>query len=252
MRTETQPEEPIHSEAAAESDDAVVQTTGRRLAYKSVLAAVVVGILTISVLGLFVMRPEGGLDLEVPVMEPGEQVHEDTAAQALPATQTEPAEASIGRKLASISSRIDRSFEVQQVHSTVVRHELTAMAEGIQSIKAAIADMGKSNQILGRRIGDAASRLDSLTKEIRTLKVVKRKATNRPKPRSVQAPPFQIDAIDVWDDVTYVAVSQAGRVAFLKAGEQQSGWAVIHIDRPKGQVDFKGPAGQAHSVSLQR
>ena len=126
------------------------------------------------------------------------------------------------------------------------------MAEGIQTIKAAIADLGESNQVLGRHIGDAVSRLDSLTKEIRTIKIVKSKATASPKPRSVQAPPFQIDAIDVWDDVTYVAVSQAGRTAFLKAGEQQSGWTVIHIDRLKGQVDFKGPAGQAHSVSLQR
>ncbi len=252
MKTESQPEESLHSEVAADPTDAVAQPKGRRLAYKSVLAAVVVGILTVSVLGLFVIRPEGGLDLEVPVTEPDEQVHEDTAAPALPPAQTEPAEGSISRKLASISSRIDRSFEVQQVHSTVVRQELTAMAEGIQSIKAAIADLGESNQALGRRIDDAASRLDSLTKEIRALKIVKRKAMNRPKPRSVQAPPFQIDAIDVWDDVTYVAVSQAGRTAFLKAGEQQSGWTVVHIDRLKGQVDFKGPTGQAHSVSLQR
>ena len=112
--------------------------------------------------------------------------------------------------------------------------------------------MGESNQELGRRIGDAVSRLDTLIKEVRALKAVKRKATNRLKPRSVQATPFQIDAIDVWDDVTFVAVSQAGRVAFLKTGEQQSGWTVIHIDRLKRQVDFKGPAGQAHSVSLQR
>ena len=115
-----------------------------------------------------------------------------------------------------------------------------------------LTDLGESNQMLGRRIGDAVSRLDTLTTEIRAFKVVKRKTTSRPRPGSVKTPPFQIDAIDVWDDVTYVAVSQAGRAAFLKTGEQQSGWTVIHIDRLKGQVDFKGPAGQAHSVSLQR
>lgn len=252
MRTETQPEEPLRSEAAADPADAVAQPKGRRLAYKSVLVAIIVGIVTISALGLFAIRPEDGLDLEVTVTEPDEQAHEDTGTQALPAADKESAVESMDRKLASISSRIDRSFEVQQVHSTVVRNELTAMAKGIQSIKATIADLGENSQILGRRIGDAVSRLDGLTKDIRTLKAVKRKATNRPRSRSVQAPPFQIDAIDVWDDVTYVAVSQAGRAAFLKAGEQQSGWTVIHIDRLKGQVDFKGPAGQAHSVSLQR
>ena len=126
------------------------------------------------------------------------------------------------------------------------------MAENIQTIKSAIADLGETNQALGRRISEATSRLDTLTKEVRAFKVVKRKPTAKHKPRPVQTPPFQLDAIDVWDDATYVAISQAGRVAFLKVGEQQSGWTVTHIDRLKGQVDFQGPAGQVHSVSLQR
>jgi hypothetical protein len=254
MKTETRSEQSVPSEQVADPDGAVVQPTARRLAYKSVLGAVVVGSLTISALWLFVIRPDGGLVLEVPVTESDKQGYEDTAAQVLPAANKEPSVESVDRKLASISSRIDRSFEVQQVHSTVVRHELTAMADGIQTIKAAITDLGESNKQLGRRISEASARLDTLAKEVRALKVVKRTPTAKPKPKShpVKIPPFQIDAIDVWDDVTYVAVSQSGRVAFLKSGEQQSGWSVTHIDRLKGQVKFQGPAGQAHSISLQR
>ena len=179
-------------------------------------------------------------------------MHEGSVAKALPAVKTDPVVESIGRKLASLSDRIDRGFEVQQTHSSVVKRELSAMAEGIETIKAAMADLVEGNQDLGRRISEATSRLDTLTKEVRALKVVKRKPAARHKPRPVKTPPFQLDAIDVWDDVTYVAVSQAGRVAFLKAGEQQSGWTVTRIDRLKGQVDFQGPAGQVHSVSLQR
>jgi hypothetical protein len=68
-----------------------------------------------------------------------------------------------------------------------------------------------------------------IVKDVRALKVVKRKPTAKHKPRPVKTPPFHIDAIDVWDDMTYVAVSQKGHVSFLKTGEQQSGWTVMHI-----------------------
>jgi hypothetical protein len=158
----------------------------------------------------------------------------------------------MSRKLVSISGRIDRGFEAQQTHSAVVTRELSAMAESLQPIKAAIADLGESHKALGRQIGEGTSQLNTVVKAVRALEVVKRKPAAKHKPRPVKTPPFHIDAIDVWDDMTYVAVSQAGRAAFLKPGEQQSGWTVSRIDRLKGQVDLKGPVGQVHSVSLQR
>ena len=40
--------------------------------------------------------------------------------------------------------------------------------------------------------------------------------------------------------------------AFMQVVEQQSGWAATRIDQVNGQVDFPGPAGQAHSTSLPR
>lgn len=252
MKTDSQPEQPVLSGEEAHPEDAGVQTTSRRLAYKSVLAAVVIGILTLSVLWMLVIRQEGGPVLEAPVKETDEPLHEGSVAKALPVTQTDPAMASINRKLASISGRIDRSFEVQQIHSTVVKQELTAIVKNIQAIRAAIADLGETQKELGRKISEGISRLHTLSEDVQVLKIVQRKPAVKRKPRPVKTPPFHIDAIDVWDDVTYVAVSQTGRVAFLKAGEQQSGWTVTRIDRLKGQVDFQGPAGQNHSVSLQR
>ena len=252
MKTETQLGQPVLSDDEAKPEAAAVQPTARRVAYKSVLDAAFLGILTISALWLFVIRGEGRPVIEAPVTEPGKQVPESTLAKALPAREAESAVVLIDRKLASISDRIDQGFEAQQTLSSVVKREFAAMAESLQAIKAAKADFVESNKELSRRISEATSRLDTLVKEVQALKVVKRQPTAKHKPRLVTTPPFQLDAIDVWDDVTYVAVSQAGRVAFLKAGEQQSGWTVTHIDRLKGQVDFQGPAGQVHSVSLPR
>ena len=252
MKTEMRPEHPIPSDEEANPVDAVAQPTSRRVAYKTVLAAVVIGIITISALWLFVIRQEGSSVTGPTVPEPDVQVHEDKVAKALPAPKSDPAIASMGRKLASLSGRFDQGFEAQQAHRSLVKREFSAMTEGIETIKAAMADLAEGNQDMARRISEATSRLDTLTKEVRALKVVKRKPAARHKPRPVKIPPFQLDAIDVWDGVTYVAVSQAGRVAFLKAGEHQSGWTVTHIDHLKGQVDFQGPAGQVHSVSLPR
>ena len=252
MKTETQSEQPISADDESKLEKAGTRPAFRRVAYMNVLAAVVIGIFTISALWMFVICQEGSPVFEAPVTEPDVQVHEGTVEKALPAAKTDPAVESIERRLVSLSGRIGQGFTSQQTHSSEVKRELTAMAEGIQAIKAAIADLGVSNQELGRSLSEATSLLDTLAMEIRSLKVVKRKPAARHKPRPVKIPPFRIDAIDVWDDMTYVAVSQAGRMAFLKAGEQQSGWMVIHINRLKGQVDFQGPAGQLHSVSLQR
>ncbi|MES9888776.1 MAG: hypothetical protein ABW140_18380 [Candidatus Sedimenticola sp. 6PFRAG1] len=252
MQSETHPEQSNLPDEEAIQEDAVAQPTARRMPYKTVLAAVVIGIIAISVLWLLVIRQEGSPATVPMVTEPDIQAHADTEVKVSKVTRSEDEYGAIDRRLVSMSGRIDRGFEVQQTHSTDAKRNLMTMAEGIQTIKASIANLEESNQELGRRISEVATRLDTLAKNVRALKVIKHKSTTKQKPRPVKIPPFHIDAIDVWDDVTYVAVSQAGRVAFLKRGEQQSGWTITHIDRLKGQVDIHGPAGQAHSVSLQR
>jgi hypothetical protein len=252
MMTEKQPKQPISLNEDASLQDGGRQPTTRRVAYKTVLVAAVIGIITISVLRVFMVRQEDSLATPIPAMESDVPAHERKVAQALSATKTEPAVESISRELASLSSQIDQSFEVQQIHSAVVKQDHTVMAEGIQTIKAAVAELGESHKALARQISESASRLDSLIKDVHALKVLKRKPATRKIPRPVKAPPFHIDAIDVWDDATYVAVSQAGRSAFLKMRDQRAGWTVTRIDHLKGQVDFKGPAGQVHSVLLTR
>jgi len=243
MTTDTQPEQP---------EEAGARPASHRVAYKTVLATVVIGILTISVLWVFVIRQEENPANAAVISEPDIQVQEITEVKASKIKRFEDQYETINRRLVSLSGQIDRGFKSQQTHSADVKRNLTVMAESLQTIEVVIADLGESNQELNRRIGEATSQLESLVKNVRALKIVKRKSAAKHKPRPVKIPPFHIDAIDVWDDVTYVAVSQAGRAAFLKAGERQSGWAVTRIDRLKGQVDFQGPAGQVHSVSLQR
>jgi len=250
MTTERQPQQAIPSDDMAKLEG--VKPTSRRVAYKSVLAAVVFGIITISALWLFVIRQEGSPSNAVPVPEPSIQTHETAEAIGTEVARTEGKYDQIDRRLASLSGRIERGFQTQKSHSTVVKDSIAAMAESVRTVKESVTALSESNKELSRRISEAISRLDTLVKNVRALKVVKRKPTAKSKPRPINTPPFHIDAIDVWDDATYVAVSQTGRVAFLKEGEQQSGWTVIHIDRLKGRVDFQGPAGQDHSISLQR
>ena len=252
MTTDRQPEQAIPSDDTAKPEAVEVQPTSRRLAYRSVLAAVVIGIITISVLWLFVIPQEGNPSQGVPVPEPSIQTHEATEAIGAEVAWTEDKYAQIDRRLVSMSGRIDRGFETQQIHGTDVKERLAAMAESVRTVKVAVTDLVENNKERSQRLDEAISRLDILIKDVRKRKVVQRKPTAKPKPRPAKTPPFHIEAIDVWDDVTYVAVSQAGRVAFLKAGEQQAGWTATHIDRLKGRVDLQGPAGQDHATSLQR
>ena len=252
MTTEQQPEKITPSEEESKLDKSEGQPRSRRLAYKSVLTAVVVGIVAISALSLFVIqRQEKPLD--------DIQIHEsDTPTQAViktPEPEVGPTEdkvEQIDRRLTSLSGRIDRGFEAQLAHSTDVKRSLASVAESVQAIKVAIADLTESNHALSQRIDASISRLNTLIKETQKRKVAQHKPAARPKPTPAKTPPFHVDAIDVWDDVTYVVISQSGRVAFLKSGEQQSGWTVARIDRLKGAVEFKGPVGQNHSISLQR
>jgi len=249
MTTEQQAEQANPLNDTAKLEEVEVQPTLRRVSYKSVLAAVVVGIITISGLWLFVIRQEGSPSSAVPVSGPSIQTHETAGTEV---ARTEGKYDLLDRRLASLSGRIDLGFETQKSHSTDVKRSLTAMAESVRMVKESVTALSESNKELSRRIGGAVSRLDTLVKNVHALKVVKRKPTAKSKRRPIETPPFHIDAIDIWDDATYVAVSQAGRVAFLKEGEQQSGWTVTHIDRLKGHVDLQGPAGQDPSISLQR
>ncbi|HFD86471.1 MAG TPA: hypothetical protein ENJ35_02215 [Gammaproteobacteria bacterium] len=252
MENEKQAEHSVLADDEIISDKTGAKPASHRLAYKTVLAAVVIGILTISVLWVLVIRQDENPANAIEIADSDIQVHEGIEEKGSEAVRIKDEYEAIDRRLASMSGQIDRGFETQQTDSTDVKRNLTVMSESLQTINVAVADLSESNKELSQRINGVTSRLDALVKNVRALKVVKRKSSAKHKPRLVKIPPFHIDAIDMWDDITYVAVSQTGRAAFLKVGEQRAGWTVIRIDRLKGQVDLQGPAGQAHSVLLQR
>ncbi|MCB1863360.1 MAG: hypothetical protein KDI47_16770 [Gammaproteobacteria bacterium] len=252
MKSKGQPDQSISSDEEVNPDDAGVKPATRRIAYKTVLAMVVIGILIISVLWMFVISREETQVNATLATDPNMKIHETSISNGLQVAGIEDHIGKIDRSMASISDRIGQGFESQKNDSTNVKNKLSDMTQDIQAIKVTITDQRETNQELGRQINEVITRLDTLINETRTPKTVKRKTVARHKPRPVKTPPFQLDAIDLWDDVTYVATSQAGRVAFLKTGEQQSGWKFTHIDRLKGQVNLQDPAGQVHSVTLPR
>ncbi|MEW8560633.1 MAG: hypothetical protein AB2541_00970 [Candidatus Thiodiazotropha sp.] len=252
MTTEQQPEQINPSEKESKKDKAERQPRARRLAYKSVLTAVVVGIVVISALSFSkIQRQEKPLD-ELQIQDSNTPTREVIKTPELEVGADEDKVGQIDQRLTSLSGRIDRGFEAQVALSTDVKNSLASVAEGVRAIKVAVADLTESNHALRQRIDDSIARLNTLIKETQIRKAAQKKLAARPKPSPAKTPPFHVDAIDVWDDMTYVAISQAGRVAFLKSGEQQSGWTVARIDRLKGRVEFKGPHGQNHSISLQR
>jgi hypothetical protein len=252
MQNETHREQSTLPDEETIRKEGVMHPIARRMPYKTVLAAVVIGIIVISLLWLLVIRNEGNPSINPMLTEPDLQTQADAEASGLKLTRSEDEYGAIDRRLVSMLDQYDRGLQAQQTNNSDVKRELTVMTEGLKELKVLISGLGKSNKEIGRHVSETTAQLKTIAKEVIALKVVKRKPITKPKARPAKIPPFHIDAIDVWDDVTYVVVSQAGRVAFLKQGERQSGWMITHIDRLKGQVEIQGPAGQAHSVSLQR
>ena len=127
--------------------DAGVKPAARRIAYKTVLAAVVIGILIISVLWMFVISREETQVNATLATDPDMKVHETSISNGLQVAGIEDQIGKIDRSFtASISDRIGQGFEVQQNHSAVVQNQLSDMTKDIQAIKVTIADQTETNQ----------------------------------------------------------------------------------------------------------
>ncbi|MCB1849464.1 MAG: hypothetical protein KDI83_01510 [Gammaproteobacteria bacterium] len=252
MKSEREADRSVLSDEEAIPKNAGVKPAARRVAYKTLLAAVVIGILALGMLWLFVIGQQEGQTDETLAADPDRKVFETPMANGLQISRVEDQIEKIDRGVASISDRLDQGFEAQRNQSAEVQNRLSEISGNIQAVEAKIADQRETDQALGRQIDAAISRWDSFIKMSRASKSVERKPADGRKPRPVKAPPFQLDAIDLWDDRSYLAISQGGRVAFLKTGEQQSGWTVTRIDRLNGAVELRGPAGQSHTATLPR
>lgn len=151
-----------------------------------------------------------------------------------------------------VSDRINQWFEALRTEQSSAKRELSGLAASMSTIHESITELRKGNDELKQRITDAQTQLQAIAQDVNGLKIAGKKKAAAQQKQATSVPPFLIDAIDLWDDAVYVAVSQNGQVAFLREGEQQSGWQVTHIDRPKSQVAFRGPEGQDYSTSIRR
>lgn len=158
----------------------------------------------------------------------------------------------IERSIANLSERIGQWFESLRADHSSMNQELSGLANTVSAIHESVAELRKGNEDLKQRIDAAQARLEAIAKDVSGLKIAAKKQVAKRQKHAAEKPPFNIDAIDLWDDAVYVAISQNGRVSFLREGEQRSGWNVAHIDRTKGQVTLRGPAGQDYSASLRR
>lgn len=243
----------------AEQNDASVDVVGqpkpRRSSRKILLIAGIVSVITISALVMLrgqvdamnsiTATPEHAMPaLHVSATNPRSVDSVEPPTSGTPET--------IKLAIDRLSDRINQWFESVRTEQSRANRELSGLAAGMSAIHESIAELRKGNDELKQRITDAYSQLQAIAEDVRGLKIASKKKAAAQQKQASSAPPFLIDAIDLWDDAVYVAVSQNGQVAFLREGEQQSGWQVTHIDRLNKQVALRGPEGQDYSTSIRR
>ncbi len=229
-----------------------------RSATRSLLTAVVIGVLTIGAL-VILPYPVGG-QREASIIEQKAALDEGVAEGATLSgmhigkdpSPTDTAFAMIDRGIEGLSNQIRQGFDSLIIERTGVNPELTSLADGIREIQASVAVLRQGHKALEQRIADTQSRLQVIAKELQGLRIASKKRVPAQRKPAAPVPPFQIEAIDRWDDTDYVAISQGGHIAFLRQGEQRSGWQVVRIDRQKGRVAFRSPDGQDYLVSPER
>ncbi|MFC1602926.1 hypothetical protein ACFL3U_05120 [Pseudomonadota bacterium] len=267
MENDTDLKQPDCPKQDALHDEAANHSSSHWPSRKTILIAAVIGVVTLATLSVVmyghVFEPDNR-DYQASLSESSfdDAVSDITAPTGLMSetstepfqetTQTNQTQEALHLKLDSCIGRVDQGFATVHAGQQIMKKELPAMGEGVRAIQDAIADLRLGNEVLSQRITEIQVKLKTIAQDVRGLKTPKKKKVVKKRKPVIKTPPFQIDAIDLWNDVIYVAVSHNGRAAFLKEGEQQSGWLVTQIDRLKGEVGFRGPADQIHSVTVGR
>jgi len=267
MENDTDLKQPDCPKQDALHDESTDQSISHRQSRKTILITAVIGVVTIAALSVVmyghVFEPNNS-DYQASFSEPSfdTAVSDITAPTGLMSeastehfqgtVKTNQTKEALHLKLDSCIGLVDQGFDALQAGQQIMNKELPAMGEGVRAIQDAIADLRLGNEVLSQRITEIQAKLKTIAKDVRGLKTPKKKKTTKKRKPVIKTPPFQIDAIDLWNDVIYVSVSHNGRAAFLKEGEQQSGWLVTQIDRLKGEVGFRGPVGQIHSMTVRR
>jgi hypothetical protein len=250
MMNDTEHEQPNSTICEAKKNSFIENAFNGPVAYKVVLSSVVIGIISVFVVWLSMAPQKGNSNIKSLVLPTDIRTDEVQKTNSLKASREE--HELFNQLLESISSRIDGRALVQAENSALAKSEFQDLTESIKQIDEMMSELGESQKALIRQFSESISGLKSIAEDVHALKTSKQKTTTRKKPRLVKKPPFVIDAIDVWDDVGYVAVSQAGQVSFLKVGDQQSGWTLTDIDHIKGQVSFQSAGGNVFSTAVQR
>ena len=259
MVNETQSD---NRERNAVYDKNKVQTKSARSSKKTILIAVLVSVITIG--ALVALRGQvDSLRNDATAVEHNMAAIDKTTLNGTGAdidgvfADKDPQQISgsfemIDRSIENLSQKISQWFDSLRGDHSSVNQELSGLANSVTAVHESIAELRKGNEELKQRIDAAQSQLQAIAKDVSGLKIATKKQVAKQRKHVAAKPPFHIDAIDLWDDALYVAISQDGRVTFLREGEQRSGWNVTHIDRAKGQVAFRGPEGQDYSASLRR
>ena len=262
MENETQVEQPDNRERNAVHEKNKVQPKSARSSKKTILVAVVISVITIGALAIVrgqidsPRKEAAAVGHSVAALDKtmasgiGADINGMTIGKTPP--QTGGTFDTIERSIGSLTERIGQWFDSLRADHSSMNQELSGLANTVSAIHESVAALRKGNEDIKHRIDAVQSRLQAIAKDVRGLKIAAKKQVAKRQKSAAAKPPFHIDAIDLWDDAVYVAISQDGRVTFLREGEQRSGWNVTHIDRAKGRVTFRGPAGQDYSASLRR
>ncbi|PLX61439.1 hypothetical protein [Sedimenticola selenatireducens] len=256
---EDEPQYGSPSPQAQDAGDEAVEKPGMiRSPTKTLLMAVVIGALTLGAL-VILPYPVGG--------QREASFNEQQAAPEVGVADGNPlsgmhvgkdpspadtAVVTIEQGIEGLSNQIRQGFDSLILEEARTNPELTHLADGIREIQVAIAALRQGNEALEQRVADTQSRLQGIAKELQGLRIASKKRAPAQRKPAASVPPFQLKTIDRWDDADYVAVSQSGHIAFLREGEQCSGWQVVRIDRHKGRIVFRGPDGQDYSVAPER
>jgi len=187
--------------------------------YRAFLAAAVVGLAMVGGLSLF-LPDEAGNDVkdgtawEPAVIESSEATH--TASTESP--QVDPAMIAVRHKLEALTGQLQQGLDALQTVGVDVTHTVSTLSERLNETQDIIVERQQDTLTLKAELAEIHAELSTLAEAVQALKAAKpQRRTQKPRP-AVSVPPFHIDAIDQWGDLTYVAVSQQGRVAFVRVG----------------------------------
>ena len=176
---------------------------------------------------------------------PIDQGTSPTAHETAPA---DPARAALERRMEELGAQLAlRSAEAEK--------KIAENATAIRALEEKLGNLPTMERVAALEDSFNQSRA-GLAKDIARLEqsLNRLRIATLPKPVTPSEPtlPFHAVSIDLWDGVSYVGLSQDGRIELLRAGQARSGWTVDDIDNSTGKLRFRNAAGQTIEQTLGR